>query len=251
MGKEHQSGLVQAIIASLSGFNVSANNVATTLNINRKTAQKAKRKRLQFETAASYIPLLSPSAISRIRIPTIFATFISDWIEHNTTPSSKVENVIKYVENGISKIHQLHYRTVPIETLYNDFLEDHPQINISSSYFYSNLPPWLCMKTQRSGLCIYHDKAVRLVRILLINRSTWHVNCNCNCEFCRFVFTFVVVSLVTVLMVVIMARRATIVIMDSVPTVLTFNVQLNGKMWKCNINLQNMFLLLLPKETKE
>jgi hypothetical protein len=110
---------------------------------------------------------------------------LHSWLENYTTPSSKQDNVVSYVENGVSVSHQLHYRTVSLENLFESFLEAHPELPISSSYFYTKLPPWLCLKTQKSGLCIYHDKAIRLGKVLLCNRIQWHQNCTCNCFFCR------------------------------------------------------------------
>jgi hypothetical protein len=169
----------------VSGNNISANTVAEILEINRKTAQRAKRKRLHYESSNGSVLFLTPPTISRLRLPPIFAILVEEWIESHTVPSSKVGNIVTYEDNGITKTHQLHYRTTSIDDMYQNFLQDHPNFKISSSYFYSHLPQWLCMKAQRSGLCIYHDKAVRLVRILMSHRLQWHTNCTCTCSYCR------------------------------------------------------------------
>jgi hypothetical protein len=158
--------------------------------VDRRTVSKALQKRQRYDSAASYTSLLTPAAVKRIRINPTINNIIADWIERNTTPSTKQSNVIKFLDNNVEKEHILHYRTLSIDDLYQQFKEQHPSLIFSSSYFYSNLPPWLHLKTKKSGLCIYHDKAVRLVRVLMARRSIIHMNCSCQCMFCRLKVVF-------------------------------------------------------------
>lgn len=173
------------MVASVSGTNIPAYKIAEELQINRRTAEKGKKKRKKYDQAEDYISLIIPATIKRIRIAPSIQLVIIDWIEQNTVPSTKQENIVTWTENGIKKQHALHYRCVSLDDLYFQFNEAHPSLSFSSSYFYNCLPEWLSVKVQRSGLCIYHDKAVRLVRILISNRSKWHLNCTCDCNFCR------------------------------------------------------------------
>ena len=157
---KHQSGVTQALIASVSGNNISAVEIAIVLNIYKRTVQKARRKRKEYDESESYVPLITPSNIKRIRISPAIQLIIVKWVEFNTTPSTKQENIIiTWTENGVPKQHVLHYRTVSLDDLYFQFKQTHPIISLSSSYFYFSLPVWLSLSVQRSGLCIYHDKA--------------------------------------------------------------------------------------------
>src|SRR5262245_60757346 len=111
---EHMSGLTQTLIASVSGNNITAESVSTILDINRKTAQAAKRKRKQYNTSKIYIPLLTPPSIKRIKFSQPILSTLLSWLESNTTLSSKQSNVVTYMEDGIMVNHQLHYRTVSL-----------------------------------------------------------------------------------------------------------------------------------------
>jgi hypothetical protein len=182
---EHLSGLFQAVVAVCSGQNLKCIDVTKALDIDKRSSSYGKRKRLAFEQQYPNLQLLTSPILTKSKLNPIVVQKVQQFIENNITASSSTSNVRKKKINGIENIKVKHWRTESLEQLYNTYIDSHPQHWISFSAFYSKIPWYVHIKPKRSGLCIHHDKAFRIIKILQKLRKTWHQNCTCTCIFCQ------------------------------------------------------------------
>jgi hypothetical protein len=181
---ERYSGLFRTIIACCSGTNISSRDLADLLQINRNSALAGQRKREHYFNNQSQ-KLNLARTFTKKKLSSETKTLVQEFISKNVTPSASKRNVIKKKETGKVELKAKHWRTESLESLYNSYLDTNQQNWLSFSAFYNQIPWYVHAKPQRSGLCIYHDRAFRIQQILKNFRLQWHLQCKCICIFCR------------------------------------------------------------------
>jgi hypothetical protein len=182
---EHLSGVHSVIVAACAGTNLSSSALSDALEINKKTAIKAKQKRQQYDQDPKG-KLLMPPVLKKERLDPETEQMVKKFIEDNITPSSSTKNVRKKKKNGmIVDTKVKHWRVEPLRELHLKYNEKHPNNNVSLSAFYSRIPWYVYIKPQRTGLCIYHTKAHNMLEVLSRLRKEWHKDCKCQCQFCK------------------------------------------------------------------
>jgi hypothetical protein len=182
---EHLSGLFQAIVACCAGGNVSTNALAKTLDVDKKTARKAMKKRHKYEENQPHSHMLIQPSLTKDKIETATINLVQQFISEHLTPSSSTKNVVKKKSKGKVEMKAKHWRTISIESMYDKYVDNHPENWISFTSFYHQIPWYVHAKPQRSGLCVYHDRAYKVMKLVKNMRSQWHLrNCNCKCQFC-------------------------------------------------------------------
>lgn len=119
--------------------------------------------------------------------------FVTDWIRDNTTPSSNTKNVVSIVEKVPEEEvtnkseHVIHWRTESIRSMFErcklEVIEKFGE-EMSQSYFYSCIPPFVRLKTHQDGLCPIHHTGISVQKEFEQRRRAWHKNCTCECDFC-------------------------------------------------------------------
>lgn len=181
---EHLSGLFQAIVAACCHPQLSSTAISKCLEINWKTANKAKTKRQQYDNNPSIL-LLIPPTLKKNKLSVATELKVKEFIQNNITPSSSEKNVRTKKHKGNVETEVKHWRTETIEELYDHYIAENEEENsLSFSAFYSRIPWFVHLKPKRTGLCSYHDKAYRIMQNLEKLRKEWHHQCVCQCIFC-------------------------------------------------------------------
>ena len=183
--KEHLSGLFQALVACCAGSNIPTNRLAKTLDIAKKTARAAKTKRESFEENQPHSLMLEPPVLTKNKIEETTLDLVNTFIADHVVPSSSAKNVVKKKSKGKVQIAAKNWRTESIESLYDKYIDNHPQNWISFGAFYKKIPWYVHAKPQRSGLCVHHDRAYKVMKLVKNLRTQWHQkDCSCKCDFC-------------------------------------------------------------------
>jgi hypothetical protein len=186
---EHLNGLFQAVVASCCGDNISGRRLAQVLEIDNRTANKAKKKRRKYDANPTGHLLIAPK-LTKDKISFETKQMVDKFICENIQPSSSAKNVVKKKTKGKVEMKAKHWRTEPIEALYDKYVDNNSNNWISFGAFYNRIPWYVHAKPQRSGLCVYHDRAYKIMKILKNFRTHWHTTkedgggCKCKCVFC-------------------------------------------------------------------
>ena len=181
---EHLSGLFQAVLGCCAGDNISITELSNALGVHRRTARRAKEKRKKYEDHQP-THMLVPPKLTKDKIEATTLKLVKEFIEDHITPSSSTKNVVKKKKKGKEELKAKHWRTISIEAMYNKYLDTHPNNWISFSAFYNLIPWYVHVKPQRSGLCVHHDRAYKIMKLVKSMRVQWHLkNCTCQCQFC-------------------------------------------------------------------
>lgn len=123
---DHQSGLYQFLVASVSGHETDPKHVAELLQIDVRTAKKALRHRLghgaHFNRHGNHRSHLMKKKAKRPRVSLAIRTHIADFIEDHTVPTSDSKRV-KILRNALGHAVSvpIRYRTDTIKQLHKMF----------------------------------------------------------------------------------------------------------------------------------
>jgi hypothetical protein len=146
---EHVSGVHSMIVAACAGPDISSQELAQALDINKKTAVCGKNKRHEYDLDLRS-KLFKPPVLKREKLSPETEQTIKLFIADNITPSSSTKNVRQKKINGVVEKQVQHWRTDSLEDLHNAYTSAHPNNKVSFSAFYSRIPWYVYTKPQRT-----------------------------------------------------------------------------------------------------
>jgi RNA-binding protein YhbY len=164
---EHQRGTIRAIVAASAGVNITNTKLGESLDIDRKTAARGKKRRLEWESdnreliskilgnrvatmsreerlldggehgTPVYTPLLKKPNINRERIDSPVKNFTKTWMEATFVPSSNTNNLVtKKEKDGSVTSTVKHYRADSYQKLYDDLTTKLEDSHVKQKNFY-------------------------------------------------------------------------------------------------------------------